>query len=74
MPLIYYLCYFRAGNPTHIKIQSTDALLESGHQSRGAPRSWKIAGALFSVVLLMTWAAKSKYLLTLKQRRREKKV
>lgn len=62
-----------AGNPTRIKIQATDPVLEDDTQPRGTPRSWKIAGVIFSMVLLLVWAAKSKHLLALKQRRRRQK-
>jgi hypothetical protein len=75
--LTFILIQFcRVGNPTHIKIQSTDRILkmeDDAQQSRGAPRSWKIVGVIFSIILLLVWVAKSKRLLKLKASRREKK-
>ena len=68
------LWHQRTGNPTRIKIQSTDPALEDTDQPRGAPRSWKIAAVVFSVFLLAVWIIKSNHLFKFKRRRREKRV
>ncbi|KAL7477182.1 hypothetical protein ACHAW6_002990 [Cyclotella cf. meneghiniana] len=60
-----------AGNPTHIKIPSSDDVLKNNIDR---PRSWKIAGATFAVVLLLVWTLNSKQVLTRIGKRREKKI
>lgn len=73
---VWYIClHFRSGNPIHIKVPSTDRILESAdddYPSRGAPRGWKIA-AIVSVILV-AWAVQSKYAFIFKAKRREKSV
>ncbi|KAL3777648.1 hypothetical protein HJC23_005514, partial [Cyclotella cryptica] len=60
-----------AGNPTHIKIPSSDEVLKNSYDRS---RSWKVAGATFALILLLVWMLKSKQLLTRTGKRREKKI